>query len=249
MIAADAISGELIDFLRTSSKVAVLTGAGISAESGVPTFRGTQTGLWAKYDPLQLATTEAFRNDPKLVWDWYTWRRELIASAHPNPGHYALVDLESNYPEFTLITQNVDGLHQLAGSKEVIELHGNIFRTKCAADGSLNSEPLDLSQTPPLCPDCGSYLRPDVVWFGEDLPARALAHAIRATNSCEIFLSIDTSTLVEPSASLPFIALENGATVIEINPQATPLTSKANHSICGNAGDVLPILAAQVLKP
>jgi NAD-dependent deacetylase len=249
MIAADAIPGEIIDVLKTSSKVAVLTGAGISAESGVPTFRGAQTGLWAKYDPLQLATPEAFRSNPKLVWDWYTWRRELIASTLPNPGHHALVDLELFFPEFSLITQNVDGLHQLAGSKEVIELHGNIFRTKCAADGSLFSEPLDLTRTPPLCPGCGSYLRPDVVWFGESLPAGALGHAMRATNTCEIFFSIGTSTLVEPSASLPFIALENGATVIEINPQATPLTSKASHSICGRAGDILPILAAQILKP
>lgn len=247
MIAADAIPGEIIDVLKTSSKVAVLTGAGISAESGVPTFREAQTGLWAKYDPLQLATPEAFRNDPRLVWDWYTWRRELISNSLPNPGHHALVEMESFFPGFTLITQNVDGMQQLAGSRQVIELHGNIFRTKCSRDGRLTSGILDSSASPPMCPDCGSYLRPDVVWFGEGIPAKALDRALQATNSCDLFLSIGTSTLVEPSASLPFIALDTGARVIEINPQTTPLSRSASYSIRGKAGDVLPKLTARMV--
>jgi NAD-dependent deacetylase len=247
MIAADAIPGEIIDVLKTSSKVAVLTGAGISAESGVPTFRGAQTGLWAKYDPLQLATPEAFRNDPELVWDWYTWRRALISNSLPNPGHHALVEMESFFSGFTLITQNVDGMHQLAGSRQVIELHGNIFRTKCSRDGRLISGIPDAFESPPRCPECGSYLRPDVVWFGEGLPARALENALQATNSCDLFLSIGTSTLVEPSASLPFIALDTGARVIEINPQPTPFSPSASYSIRGKAGDVLPKLTTQLV--
>ena len=147
---------EVVDTLKSSQFVAVLTGAGISAESGVPTFRDAQTGLWAKYDPLQLATPEAFQNNPQLVWDWYLWRRELISGSQPNSGHLALVDLETFYPEFTLITQNVDGLHQSAGSTGVIELHGNIFRTKCSRDGRIISDPRGPSGSVPLCPECSS---------------------------------------------------------------------------------------------
>jgi NAD-dependent deacetylase len=246
MSSAEQFPGEIIDVIQSSSRAAVLTGAGISAESGVPTFRDAQTGLWAQYDPLQLATPEAFQNDPKLVWDWYTWRRDLISNSLPNPGHIALVDLESYFPEFTLITQNVDAMHQLAGSREVIELHGNIFRTKCSRDCRLISEPLDSSESPPLCPGCGSYLRPDVVWFGESLPAAALEYAIQAASTCEVFISIGTSTLIEPAASLPFIALEKGAYVLEINPLSTPFSQSASCSIQGNAGDVLPKLAAHL---
>ena len=244
----DKLPGEIVENLKSSGRVAVLTGAGISAESGVPTFRGAQTGLWAQYDPLQLATPEAFQKDPKLIWDWYTWRRELISKSRPNPGHIALVDLENHFPVFTLITQNVDGLHQAAGSKAVIELHGNIFRTKCARDGRLISKKLDSSESPPVCPDCGSYLRPDVVWFGESLPAEAIERALRATSNCQVFISIGTSTLVEPAASLPFIALENGATVLEINPQSTPLTPLTSYSVRGNAGEIIPKLVLELLN-
>ena len=239
---------ELIEILRTSHRVVVLTGAGISAESGVPTFRQAQTGLWAQFDPLQLATPGVFKNDPKLVWDWYTWRRKLISESQPNPGHKALVDLENHYPEFTLITQNLDGLHQMAGSTEVIELHGNIFRTKCSRENRLISEEFEAAETPPRCPLCEAYLRPDVVWFGESLPEVELDRAIQAASTCQVFISIGTSTLVEPAASLPFIALRNGATVLEINPQTTPLTPQASYLIRGKAGDVLPILAAQVIN-
>jgi len=242
----DKIPVELIEILRTSHRVVVLTGAGISAESGVPTFRQAQTGLWAQFDPLQLATPGAFQNDPKLVWDWYSWRRKLISESQPNPGHNALVDLENHYPEFTLITQNVDGLHQMAGSTQVIELHGNIFRTKCSRENRLISGKIQTAETPPFCPNCGANLRPDVVWFGESLPEDELDQALGAVSTCQVFISIGTSTLVEPAAALPFIALRNGAMVLEINPQITPLTPQASYSVQGNAGDLLPILAVQV---
>jgi NAD-dependent deacetylase len=240
--------GELIDNLKSSQKVVALTGAGISAESGVPTFRDAQTGLWAQYDPLQLATPESFQSNPRLVWDWYTWRRELISKSSPNPGHYALVKLESFFPEFLLVTQNVDGHHQTAGSQRVIELHGNIFRTKCSQDGRVIPEGVKTTGTPPRCPDCGSYLRPDVVWFGENLPKNALETAIEAARTCDAFLSVGTSSRVEPAASLPFIAFECGSTVIEINLQDTPLTSKATYSIRCTAGDALPSITKEVTK-
>jgi NAD-dependent deacetylase len=245
MTAAIIIPGETLELLRSATNIAVLTGAGISAESGIPTFREAQTGLWAQYDPGQLATPEAFHSDPKLVWDWYLWRREIIKNAHPNPGHMALVELEHNFSSFTLITQNVDGLHQTAGSKQVVELHGNIFRSKCSRDNlEFPVDPPDCGY-PPRCPSCGGYLRPDVVWFGESLPEEALKRALQVTQDCQVFLSIGTSSLVEPAASLPFFAQNNGATVIEINPQSTPLTQYANLSIRGSAGEVLPYLVMQ----
>jgi NAD-dependent deacetylase len=245
---AEKFPVELIDILRGSRSLAVLTGAGISAESGVPTFRQAQTGLWAQFDPLQLATPQAFHNNPKLIWDWYSWRRELISESQPNPGHIALVDLENHYPEFSLVTQNVDGLHQMAGSTQVIELHGNIFRTKCPRENKLISDEFQTTEIPPRCPHCEAYLRPDVVWFGESLPEAELDQALGAASTCQAFISIGTSSLVEPAASLPLIALSNGATVLEINPQTTPLTPMASYSVQGNAGDVLPILAAQVIN-
>jgi NAD-dependent deacetylase len=240
------LPGELIEILKSSQKVTALTGAGISAESGVPTFRDAQTGVWAQYDPLQLATPEAFQANPRLVWEWYTWRRELILNSAPNPGHYALLQLENYYPDFLLVTQNVDGHHQAAGSQNVVELHGNIFRTRCSRDGRVIQEVVNTSGKPPRCTDCGSYLRPDVVWFGESLPEDTLETALEAARTCGVFLSVGTSTLVEPAASLPFIALEAGSTVIEINPQDTPLTPKASYSIRGASGDVLPVLLSQI---
>ncbi|MEJ7633074.1 MAG: Sir2 family NAD-dependent protein deacetylase [Rubrobacteraceae bacterium] len=171
-----AIPSELVEALREARSVAVLTGSGISAESGVPTFREAQTRLWERYDPQQLATPEAFARVPKLVWEWYEWRRELVEKAHPNPGHRALAQLEALVPDFTLITQNVDGLHARAGSQNVIELHGNILRTKCSVEG-MSVEEYENDASPPLCPNCGAPLRPDVVWFGEMLPHEAMEAA------------------------------------------------------------------------
>jgi NAD-dependent deacetylase len=236
------IPSELIAALKSIQRVAVLTGAGISAESGIPTFREAQTGLWSRYDPQDLATPEAFRRNPRLVWEWYTWRRELISLSEPNPGHLALVEMEQLFPQFTLITQNVDDLHQKAGTQSIIQLHGDIFRTKCSEEDVLVPDWPDTGVIPPQCPSCNSPLRPDVVWFGESLPAHVIQAAIQAASSCQAFFSIGTSTLVEPAASLPFIAMQQGAYVIEINPEITPLTRSARWSVFAPAGQALPTL-------
>jgi NAD-dependent protein deacetylase/lipoamidase len=222
--------------------VAVLTGAGVSAESGIPTFRDALTGLWANYRPEDLATQEAFRRNPDLVWSWYRMRRQRLREIQPNPGHYALVELARRIPDFTLITQNVDGLHALAGSREVIELHGNIARVKCLAAGHPARDVPD-SDRVPFCNRCGSPLRPDVVWFGEELPAEALGRAQAAARRCELFLSVGTSNLVEPAASLPWIAAAAGAGVIVVNPSSEGQRSgKGIQHLAGPAGVVLPAL-------
>lgn len=241
-----AIPSELITRLRTARRVAVLTGAGISAESGVPTFREAQTGLWARYNPEELATPEAFRRNPRLVWEWYAWRQKRVRQAEPNPGHHALVEMERHLVEFTLITQNVDGLHRRAGSHQVLELHGNLFRAKCFDEDRLVEGWPESSDSPPRCPHCGGLLRPDVVWFGEMLPAGALRSAEQAAACAEVFFSIGTSSLVYPAADLPLIALRAGATVVEINPQPTPLSPHVTFSLNGAAGVVLPALVAQI---
>lgn len=236
----------LIDTLRVARHVAVLTGAGISAESGVPTFREAQTGLWEQYDPTELATPQAFRRDPKLVWEWYAWRRSLVAQAQPNPGHFALAELEARLilqrSRFTLITQNVDGLHHRSGSQNIIELHGNLQRTKCFTENVIVESWPATDERPPRCPRCGGFLRPDVVWFNESLPVEALRHAREAANTCDVFFSIGTSSAVQPAASLAYAALEQGAALIEINPADTPLTPWATHSLRGPAGQILPAL-------
>jgi len=234
------------DLIADATAVAVLTGAGISAESGIPTFRDALTGLWENYRPEELATPEAFAANPRLVWDWYAWRRAKVAEARPNPGHGALVAIESACArrgvDFTLITQNVDGLHHAAGSRRVVELHGNIRRVKCLdRDHPVAAWPE--GEGVPACPRCGSLLRPDVVWFGESLPPEALAAAFAAARTCDVFLCVGTSTVVEPAATLPFIALESGARVIEVNPQPTPLSARASISLRGSAAEILPQLA------
>lgn len=236
----------LIRQLREANQVTVFTGAGISAESGVLTFRDAQTGLWARYSPEDLATPQAFRRNPELVWQWYAWRRDLVGGAAPNPGHLALVKLERRFPTFTLITQNVDGLHQQAGSRRVIELHGNLFRNKCLDEEVIVETWEDNGEIPPRCPHCGAWLRPDVVWFGEMLPVDALREAEAAVRDCDIFFSIGTSALVYPAADLPFAALRNGAVVVEINPQVTPLSQLASFSLRGAAGELLPAVVQQL---
>ncbi|MFZ6026083.1 MAG: SIR2 family NAD-dependent protein deacylase [Chloroflexota bacterium] len=248
---------KLIDALCAASHVTVLTGAGVSAESGVPTFRDAQSGLWARYRPEDLATPEAFLANPPLVWAWYAWRRKLAGDVKPNPGHAALAEMEARLvgrgARFTLITQNVDGLHQRAGSRNVIELHGNIGRVRCFDEGFLvdatlvdtdGTAPASASVAPPRCPRCGGLLRPDVVWFGEMLPAAALQAAYEAAAACEVFLSIGTSALVQPAASLPLLAVQAQALLVEINPQETPLTASAAYFLQGKSGEVLPRLLA-----
>ncbi len=234
-----------LDPLARARRVTVLTGAGVSAESGVPTFRDAQTGLWANFRPEELATPRAFRHNPRLVWDWYAWRRDLVARVEPNPAHRALAELETIIPEFTLVTQNVDGLHQRAGSRNVIELHGNISRTKCFDEDRVVTSWKETGEIPPRCPHCGGLLRPDVVWFEESLPEPALSQAFERSTHCDVFLSVGTSTVVQPAAALPFMALEHGAIVVEINPDATPLTSRATHVLPGPAAEVLPELVRQ----
>jgi NAD-dependent deacetylase len=240
------IPPELVTTLRAAEHVTVLTGAGVSAESGVPTFRDAQTGLWAKYSPEELATPQAFRRNPRLVWDWYAWRRELVGQAEPNPGHLALARLEQLLPRFTLITQNVDSLHQRAGSRSVIELHGNINRTICFSERRVVESWPETDDLPPRCPNCGSLLRPDVVWFGETLPPEALAKAFEAAEQCDLFMTIGTSGLVQPAASLPVAALRWGAVTVEINPAATPLTAHMTYTLPGPAGQILPKLVEMI---
>lgn len=237
---------DLIQKLASAKLVTVLTGAGVSAESGVPTFRDAQTGFWAKYRPEDLATPGAFRRNPRLVWEWYAWRRSLVAKAEPNPGHQALVEMGKLFAEFHLITQNVDGLHQRAGSWNVIELHGNLARTKCFDEGTIITSWPETGEVPPRCPNCGGLLRPDVVWFEEALPEAEMDLAGKVSKACEIFLSIGTSTVVYPAAALPAAALRSGATVVEINPQPTPFTAQAHFVLAGAAGIVLPELLAKV---
>jgi NAD-dependent deacetylase len=240
------ISTDLIKVLQTTSRIAVLTGAGVSQESGLRTFRDAQTGLWAQYKPTELASPEAFQRDPKLVWDWYAWRREAIKAVRPNRGHYALVEIEKRIPEFTLITQNVDGLHRMAGNQTVLELHGNIQRVRCADCYTFTDEWGDDTDEVPRCTVCGGLLRPDVVWFGESLPRDQLEAAVEAARTCEVFFSIGTSGVVQPAASLAFAAHNRGAAVIEINAEPTPLTPKVDYALQGKSGEILPQLVEAV---
>lgn len=237
---------ELIDLLRTTERVVALTGAGASSESGVPTFREAQTGLWSKYRPEDLATPQAFHKNPQRVWEWYQWRRGIIAEVKPNAGHYALAEMEQNIQsrnaQFTLITQNVDGLHRKAGSQNIIEIHGNIQLTKCDDCLEPVTEWEETESSPPHCPDCGGLLRPDVVWFGEPLPLDALHAAVALSQECDLFLSIGTSALVQPAASLPVYAIQANATVVEINPNPTPISNHLTYSFQGLSGEILPAL-------
>ena len=234
------IPGALVEALRDARHVCVLTGAGVSAESGVPTFRDAQEGLWARYDPQELATPEAFLANPALIWRWYRWRRELVAEANPNPGHYAIARLEEFVPKLTVITQNVDGLHQHAGSKNVIEFHGNLFDDRCFADGTQQTS--DDSLDVPTCSDCGGPLRPGVVWFGEAIPETALHASYAAVADCDVFLSVGTSSLVYPAAGLADLARDNGAIVAEINLNPTTHAAAYDIAIAGKSGVVLPEL-------
>jgi NAD-dependent deacetylase len=225
--------------------VTVLTGAGISAESGVPTFRDALTGLWAQYRAEDLATPEAFARNPALVWDWYRMRRELVSRVEPNVGHHALVIMEAQVPEFVLITQNVDGLHQRAGSAAPVELHGNIGRARCSREHTVVEQWDESAGSPPRCRSCGGFLRPDVVWFGEILPPEALRTAEIAARSCDLFLSVGTSNLVEPAASLPWRAASAGAEVAVINVlMESQRRGPHIHLLTGPAGQVLPALVS-----
>ncbi len=228
------------DLLKKARRVFVLTGACVSAESGIPTFRGAQ-GLWKNFKPEDLATPAAFERDPKVVWEWYDWRRGLVAKAEPNPAHRALAALEAT-KEVTIATQNVDGLHQRAGSRHVIEVHGSIWRLRCiACEAEREDRTSPLPDLPPEC-DCGGLMRPGVVWFGEPLDNLLFAAAMRDAQAFDVTLVVGTSAVVYPAAGLADAAIEAGHPVIEVNAEATPLTARATLSLLGQAGELLPAI-------
>ena len=241
-------SPQLISHLKTARRVAVLTGAGISAESGVATFRDAG-GLWETLKPEELASFDGFMSNPELVQRWYRHRREIANSVQPNPGHVALAEMEGLFDDFAVITQNIDNLHQRAGSKNVIELHGSILRNYCiscgrgAADEELSNPGTDGMYR---CSECGGLIRPDVVWFGEMLPAGAIEAADRAAREADVFLSIGTSAVVYPAASIPITARLNGAYVAEINVERSAIALDLDEVIVGRSGEVLPGLLVAV---
>ncbi|MGE5444743.1 MAG: SIR2 family NAD-dependent protein deacylase [Ignavibacteriales bacterium] len=233
---------EAKEIIGSASDIAVLTGAGISAESGVPTFRG-ENGLWREYRSEELATPGAFARDPKLVWEWYEWRRKIIKEAKPNPGHNALVDLENEKSDFTLITQNIDGLHQLSGSRNLVEMHGNLWQIRCISCGIIEqSHDVPLKELPPRCKDCGSLGRPNVVWFGEIVPMSVIDKTLVAIEKCQVMLIVGTSGVVEPAASMGLVAKQTGKTVIEVNLEPTINSPLYDLSIIGKSGEILPML-------
>ncbi len=233
--------GLLKERIGRAKGITVLTGAGISAESGVPTFRG-QDGLWRQYRAMDLATPEAFARDSKLVWEFYNWRRELLTPLKPNPGHFALAELEKKAPHFTLITQNIDGLHHVAGSGNVVELHGNIWWVRCTGCGRMSEDRTVPLPELPACSACGGLLRPNVVWFGEMLDPEILEKAYAATLACQVMMVVGTSGVVQPAASMGMNAKRQGAFVVEINLEPTPYTGTYDLSIQGKSGEILPLL-------
>jgi NAD-dependent deacetylase len=240
---ADALQS-VVAMLRAARSVVVTTGAGMSKESGIPTFRDAPNALWANFSPEDLASRAGFRKNPALVWRWYAERRAMIARALPHEGHQALARWEPRFDAFVLLTQNIDGLHTAAGSRHVVELHGNIFRYKCFDRDHPAEEPFASGEEPPRCA-CGSPLRPDVVWFGESLSPSHLETAYTALAACDVLLVVGTSGLVYPAAGFVEIAKETGARVIEVNPSETPLSSRADVFIAGGAKTILPALEAQ----
>ena len=241
-------SNTLTKLMQKDPVVVVLTGAGISAESGVPTFRG-EDGIWNKIKPEELASLDAFMRNPSIVWEWYRHRQSIIKEIEPNPGHIAIAELERMFTSFYLITQNVDGLHTRAGSKDPIELHGNIMRNYCMdCRKAFDEIDLPLHDKVPRCDECGGMIRPDVVWFGEMLPEDALTHAHTAINESTVFFSVGTSAQVQPAASMPLWAKEKGAYLVEINIEETFLTPLADEFVIGKAGEVLPNLIESIAR-
>jgi NAD-dependent deacetylase len=239
---------ETIERIRSARSVAVLTGAGISAESGVPTFRDPE-GLWSKFQPEELASMAAFMKNPRLVSDWYKYRRDVISRVEPNAGHRALAELEKLKADFVLVTQNVDDLHRRAGQRNVIELHGNITRSLCIDCGKFDDPDHRVSADGlPRCISCNGLLRPDVVWFGEMLPEDAWSRAVEAFEFCDVCLVVGTSGAVYPAASLPLVARQNGAFAIEVNPRPSEISEMLDESILAAAGVALPALLQKLLE-
>lgn len=226
---------ELAELLTRDRRCVVLTGSGVSAESGIPTFRG-EGGLWKQYRPEELATANAFKRDPALVWEWYNWRRDIIGKAEPNGAHLVIASMEQYFADFMLITQNVDGLHQRAGSRNILELHGSIWKNKCHECGRQFGE---IESAEPLQCECGGFIRPDVVWFGESLNREVLSAAFQKASGADICFIIGTSGIVQPAASIPLIAKENGSYLVEVNLERTPISSIADFFIEGKASGVM----------
>lgn len=248
MPALSAIRDQLQPFLDAAQHVVFFSGAGCSAESGVPTFRGPD-GLWRNHRPEDLATPRAFSRDPNLVWEWYNWRRGLIARCQPNPAHIVAARLADRFNTATVITQNVDALHQLAGAADVIELHGSIWELRCTGCGASRIDrTADLDPLPPVCESCGSLFRPGVVWFGESLPMDALQRTQAAMERCDLLFVVGTSAVVYPAAQFPAVAKQNGAFVVEINPDATPMTRDVDLAIPEKAGVALAALFPEFLE-
>ncbi|MFP4370268.1 MAG: SIR2 family NAD-dependent protein deacylase [Candidatus Kapaibacterium sp.] len=242
------IREEVLRVLAGASHVAVLTGAGVSAESGIKTFRDPD-GLWAKFNPAELASVDGFMANPELVWSWYKHRKDIVFSSAPNPGHYAIAEMETIFPNFSLITQNVDRLHQRAGSGKVYELHGNIIDNHCLdCHKPFEGETTLPDKQLPRCPECGGYIRPSVVWFGEMLPAEAISGAELAARNCDAFLTVGTSAEVFPAASLPYTAKQSGAFVIEVNPTRTSFSDYADYRMAAPSGEALPKLLNEFKK-
>lgn len=235
------------ELIVRSRHMIALTGAGVSAESGIPTFRGPN-GLWRKFKPEELATPEAFRRNPRLVWEWYAWRIGLVLKATPNPAHYALAELEKLGILKCLITQNVDDLHERAGSRSVVHFHGEILFARCTSCGFRLKWSEPPSEIPPRCPKCGSLLRPDVVWFGEPIPEEALRRALHEASRADVILVVGTSGVVQPAGSIPYIVKEHGGTVIEVNVEESAITPVADVFLRGKAGEVLPKLVTAVKR-
>ncbi len=246
-VMTDTLIQTAADLIANAQYITILTGAGVSKESGVPTFRDALEGLWAKYDPQELATPQAFKANPKLVWDWYEWRRKLAQDVAPNKGHLALAELQTMKNDVYLITQNVDDLHEQAGSKNVIHLHGNIASHKCFANCQgeptlidINMLDYDTDDVPPACPHCRAYVRPNVVWFGEALPNDELTKAFEHSQLCDLVIVVGTSGMVTPASQLPGIAKQSGAKIIEVNPDDSMITPLADLKLSWASGVILP---------
>ncbi len=240
------------DRVGSAQRVVVFTGAGVSKESGIATFRDPGEGLWAQYDPMDLATREAYLRDPAFVWRWYRERFGKLREAQPNPGHVALAELERHVPSVIVVTQNIDGLHQRAGSGDVIELHGSAARFKCLGERHTGFTWDDLSGSeaaePPRCPKCGDLIRPDVVWFGEQLPHEAITRALDVARRCDVMLVVGTSGVVQPAASMPLLALQSGDFLIDVNPEPDELAGMAHAFLQGPGGEVLPLLVRTIAE-
>jgi NAD-dependent deacetylase len=235
----------IADKFREAEKIVFVTGAGISQESGIPTFRG-KDGLWRKYDAMQLATIDAFYENPKLVWEWYDERRRNILAAKPNAGHKTIADLEK-FKQVHTLTQNIDGLHQRAGSNQVYELHGSIITIKCTVCDFKEKISSSFLELPPIC-KCGNMLRPDVVWFGEPLTQDVWGKAMEQASSCDVMFVVGTSLAVSPANMLPVYAKQNGAVIVEVNPEETPMSKNMDLSIRSTSAKALPELLTIVLK-